>query len=77
MRNKLGYKVTWHAKKRKKEIEKKCYNETRKRKKGKKEDHANEKREITIEGKEKMEKAKQLMEGTYKWKEKYKKTQKT
>ena len=53
MRNKLGYKVTWHAKKRKKEIEKKCYKETRKRKKGKKEDHANEKREITIEGKEK------------------------
>jgi hypothetical protein len=35
-----------------------------------------EKREITIEGKEKMEKAKQLIEGTYKWKGKYKKTQK-
>ena len=56
---------------------KKCYNKTRKRKKENKEDHVNEKREITIEGKEKMEKAKQLMEGTYKWKEKYKKTQKT
>ena len=35
-RNKLGYKVTYHTNKRKKEIEKKCYNETRKRKKGKK-----------------------------------------
>ena len=60
----------------KKEIEKKCYNETRKRKKRKKEDQVNEKREITIEGEEKMEKAKQLMEGTYKRKGKYKKTQK-
>ena len=49
-RNKLGYKVTC-AKKRKKEIEKKCYNKTRKRKKENKEDHVNEKREITIEGK--------------------------
>ena len=44
---------------------KKCYNETRKRKKGKKEDHANEKREITIEGKEKMEKTNQLMEAWF------------
>ena len=35
-----------------------------------------EKREITIDGKEKKEKAKQLIEGTYKWKGKYKKTQK-
>ena len=55
-RNKLGYKVTWHTNKRKKEIEKKCYNETRKRKKRKKEDQVNGKREITIEGKEKWRK---------------------
>ena len=65
LRNRLGYKVTCHAKKRKKKIEKKCYNETRKIKKGKKEDHANEKREITIEGKEKMEKTNQLMEAWF------------
>ena len=38
----------------------------KKKKEREEKDHVNEKREITIEGKEKMEKAKQLMEGTYK-----------
>ena len=76
MRNKLGYKVACHAKKRKKEIERNVTMGQEKERKRKKEDQVNEKREITIEGEEKMEKAKQLMEGTYKWKGKYKKTQK-
>ena len=45
----------------------------KKKKEREEKDHVNEKREITIEGKEKMEKAKQLMEGTDESKGKYKK----
>ena len=61
MRNKLGYKSNLPCQEKKERNRKKCYNETRKRKKEKKEDHVNDKREITIEGKEKVEKAKQLI----------------